>query len=288
MSGTLTLQVAARRRGQLQFAVQLLPLLLLYVGFLLLPYADLLRTSFYRYDSIALVVPVLTFANYLKALGDPFYLRIIGFTIALSAGVTVLTLALGYPVAWRIVHAGPRAKSVLVAVVLSPLLVNLVVRTYAWEVLLEDTGVLNKWLLGMGVIDHPLPLSRNLFSVVVGLTQITLPFMILSLMSIIETVRGELLEAADGLGSTPWRTFREIVWPLTLPGISAGSVLVFCYCTSAFVTPQVLGGGHVSTVSTLIYTQFSFAMNFPFGSALVFILLLINFPVIWLQHRLFA
>jgi len=288
-SGTsaASLSAVARRQGRLYFLLQILPLLVLFGAFLVVPYLNLLQTSFYRYDRISFVKAVFTLENYGKIFFDVFYFRILMWTIGIGIIVTLLTLLLGYPVAWRIARARPAMRSLLLAVVLSPLLVNLVVRTYAWQVLLAETGIVNTWLRNFGLISAPLPLSRNLFGVVLGLTQIALPFMVLSLISVISGIRDEIFEAAESLGSSPTRTFFEVLWPLTLPGVSAGCVLVFCYCTSSFITPQVLGGGRVATISTLIYQQFSFALNYPFGSALVFVLLAINLAVIALQNRLF-
>lgn len=274
------------RRRRALFAIRMLPVMALYLVFLVLPYLDLVRISFHRHGLLQPVAPGLTLGNYTKLFTDPFYARLTVFTIVLSAGVTLVTLVLGYPVAWRIVRARAGTKSLLIAMVLSPLFVNLVVRTYAWQVLLGETGVVNTWLQALGLIAHPLPLSRNVFGVAVGLVQITLPFMVLSLVSIMEMVPPGLIEAAEGLGAGWRRIFTEILWPLTLPGVTGGSVLVFCYCTSAFVTPQVLGGGQVATISTLIFEQFSFALNYPFGAVLVMLLLVVNFLVIGLQERL--
>ena len=109
---------------------------------------------------------------------------------------------------------------------------------------------------------------------------VTLPLMVLSLVSVMESLSGQVLEAADSLGSSPWRKFVEVIWPLTLPGVSAGSVLDFCFCPSAFITPAMLGGGRVSTVRTMIYEQFTFVLNGPLGAALVFVLLVMNFAAL--------
>jgi putative spermidine/putrescine transport system permease protein len=281
-----SLYVEERRRRRWRFAIQMAPILVFYVLFLVLPYFSLLETSFYRYDAVRLIVPEFTLVNYVKVLADGFYLRILGLTVFIGLLVTSITLLLGYPVAWKIVCSRPRTKSILFAVLLSPLLVNLVVRTFAWQATLGETGVINTWLLALGWIDHPLPLSRNLFGVVVGLAQITLPFMVLSLVSSMESVGIDILEAAESLGSSPARTFREILWPLTLPGVSAGCILVFCYCTSAFITPSVLGGGRVATIATQIFQQFTFALNWPLGSALVIVLLLTNLVAIAVLGRM--
>jgi putative spermidine/putrescine transport system permease protein len=279
-----SLEAQARRRMRIRFFVQIAPVLVLYVVFLLLPYLNLFGLSFQRYDWMHLVVREFTLENYGRLAEDSFYLRIVAQTILLSLGVTTITLVIGYPTAWKISQASAGMRSLLLAAVLSPLLVNLVVRTYSWQVLLNDFGIINSWLLNAGLIDSPVRLGRNMFAVVVGLTQITLPFMILSLLSVIDGLRKDVLEVADSLGSSPMRKFTEIILPLTLPGIAAGSVLVFCYCNAAFVTPQLLGGGQVSTLATTIFNQFSVALNFPFGATLVIVLLLITIPFVVLQH----
>ncbi len=266
--------------------VLLTPLFLFYLLFLVLPYAYLLRMSFNLYDPATLFSETLSLANYEKVLSDGFYLQVVLRTILIGAAVTLLNLVIGYPLAWTIAQSSQRVKNILLAVVLSPMLVNLVVRTYGWVVLLGDKGVLNTWLLGLGVVDAPVPIGRGLTMVIIGLAQVTLPLMVLSLVSVMESLSGQVLEAADSLGSGPWRKFVEVIWPLTLPGVSAGSVLVFCFCTSAFITPAMLGGGRVSTVSTLIYEQFTFVLNWPLGAALVFVLLVMNFAALAVQTRL--
>jgi len=266
--------------------VLLAPLFLFYLLFLVLPYTYLLRMSFNLYNPATLFSEAFSMANYEKVLSDGFYLGVVARTILIGAAVTLLNLIIGYPLAWTIAQSGQRMKNLLLAVVLSPMLVNLVVRTYGWVVLLGDKGVLNTWLLGLGVIDAPAPIGRGLTMVIIGLAQVTLPLMVLSLVSVMEGLSGEVLEAADSLGSGPWRKLVEVIWPLTLPGVSAGSVLVFCFCTSAFITPAMLGGGRVSTVSTLIYEQFTFLLNWPLGAALVFVLLVMNFAALAVQTRL--
>lgn len=274
------------QRGATRPYVLLTPLFLFYVVFLVLPYLYLLRMSFNTYSPMTLFVETFSLANYEKVLFDGFYLSVVLRTILIGVAVTLVNLLIGYPLAWTIAQAGPKAKNLLLAVVLSPMLVNLVVRTYAWVVLLGDRGVINSWLLDLGIVETPLPIGRGLGMVVIGLAQVTLPLMVLSLVSVMEGLNRQTLEAADGLGSSPWRKFASVIWPLTLPGVSAGSVLVFCFCTSAFITPAMLGGGRVSTVSTLIYEQFTFVLNWPLGSALVFVLLVMNFAALAVQTRL--
>ncbi|MCR9222355.1 MAG: ABC transporter permease [Alphaproteobacteria bacterium] len=278
---------AAQRRRLWRRVFQLSPITLLYVVGLILPYLYLLRMSFNIYDPMLVFREAFALDNYIKLLTDAFYLQIVAETIWLGVAVTLFTLIVGYPIAWQIARAKSHVKSLLLAAVLSPLLINLVVRTYGWLAILGDNGILNGWMLDLGLIGSPLPLSNNFWTVVVGLGHVTLPFMVLSLVSVMESLSDELLEAGENLGASTFQIFTDVVWPLTWAGVGAGSILVFCFSISAFVTPALLGGGHVSTVSTLIYEKFTFSVNWPVGSALVFILLAMNMVVIMIHGRLF-
>ncbi len=270
------------------YVMLLAPVIVFYAIFLIGPYIALLTMSLYRYSSSALFTATLTLENYVSVLTDLFYLRMLGGTILLGLGVTLITLVLGYPLALSIVGAAPRLKAILLIIALSPMLVNLVVRTYAWLVLLGDKGIINSWLMAAGVIDSPLPINTNFFAVTIGLVHVTLPLMILSLVGIMERIDRSLLEAAESLGAGPWRILSRIHFQLALPGIGTGSLLVFCSAISAFVTPRLLGGNRVSTISTAIYEKFSFSMNWPLGATLVFILLAVNFLIIFLHGRFFG
>lgn len=263
------------------------PVTLFYLLFLVVPYAMVLRLSFFRFSSMRLYVPEWTLANYAAVVTDPFYVLLLARTVGLGVGVTLLCLVLGYPLALRIARAGPGLKDVLLAVTLSPLLINLVVRTYAWLVLLGDSGVVNHWLQGLGLIGAPLPLGGTLFSVVVGLVHIGLPLMVLSLLGVLERIDPALLDAAGSLGASRARVLQRVVLPLSLPGIGAGSLLVFSFAVSAFITPALLGGNRVATVSTLIYEKFTFSANWPVGATLVVVLLLVNVAVVVLHGRAF-
>jgi len=263
------------------------PVIVFYLLFLVGPYFALMLLSLYKYSSAALYTTTLTLDNYLSVLGDWFYLRMLGGTILLGIGVTLITLVLGYPLAMAIVRSGPRMKAFLLIVALSPLLVNLIVRTYAWLVLLGDKGIINAWLMTIGLIAAPLPINNNFVAVTLGLVHVTLPLMIISLVGIMERIDSSLLEAAESLGAGPWRILSKVHFHLALPGVGTGSLLVFCSAISAFVTPRLLGGNRVSTISTVIYEKFMFSMNWPLGATLVFLLLALNLAVIMLHGRLF-
>lgn len=265
----------------------LAPLTGFYAVLLLLPYGYMLWLSFVRYSATQFYVPVFTLENYVGVLTDSFYLSLFATTILLGIVVTLATLVMGYPLAMKIVGAGPRTKTILMVLVLSPLLVNLVVRTYAWLVLLGDNGIINRFLIDLGAISTPLPINRNFVSAMLGLIHISLPLMVLSLVSIMERIDPSLMEAGKSLGAGSFRLLRKVHFPLALPGVGVGSLLVFCTVISAFVTPQLLGGNRFATVGTVIYQKFTFSMNWPLGATLVFVLLAINGAVIALHGYLF-
>ena len=276
--------MTARR---LSLLLYLAPATIFYLVFLVVPYALLLRLSLFRFSSMRLYIPEFTLINYATVVTDPFYLWLMARTVGLGLLVTVISLVLGYPLALKIVRSGPAMRRALIAVALSPLLINLVVRTYAWLVLLGDTGVVNNWLRALGLIGAPLPLSGNMVSVVLGLVHISLPLMALSLIGVLERIDRTLEDAADSLGASRGRILRRIILPLSLPGAAAGSLLVFTFAISAFVTPALLGGNRVSTISTLIYEKFTFSANWPVGATLVVVLLVINLGIVVLHSRLF-
>lgn len=265
----------------------LAPASVFYAIFLLVPYGLILEMSFFSYSSTKLYLPGFTLQNYVDVLTDSFYVALIARSIGLGILVTAVCIVLGFPLALKIAKSGPTMKSALIAVTLSPLLINLVVRSYAWIVLLGDTGVVNNWLKAIGVIEAPLPLSGNTFSVVVGLVHISLPLMTLSLIGVLERIDNSLVDAAESLGASRARVLWKVILPLTVPGIAAGSLLVFSLVVSAFVTPVILGGSRVSTISTVIYEKFTSSVNWPVGATLVMVLLVINFAVMAIHARVF-
>src|ERR1700733_12529406 len=181
-------------------ALYLAPITLFYLLFLLLPYGLVLRMSFYRFSATTMYVPGLTLANYAAITTDPFYLALLGRTLWLGLLVTVLCLLLGYPLALKISRSSGRIKTALLVLTLSPLLINLIVRSYAWLVLMGENGVINHWLLDLGIIAAPLPINNNMVSVTVGLVHISLPLMVISLISVLDRIDPRLTEAAESLG----------------------------------------------------------------------------------------
>jgi spermidine/putrescine transport system permease protein len=201
------------------------------------------------------------------------YLSIYMRSFTLSAITTILALAIGFPTALYIANQPARRRNALVFLVTVPFWTNLLVRNYAWILLLRDHGLINGVLLWAGVIDQPIALLHNNFAVAVGLTYSFLPFMVLPIYASLEKLDIRLVEAAMDLYAGRWQALRRIVIPLAKPGIIAGSILVFVPSLGSYVTPALLGGGKSLMIGNLIGMQFGSARNWPFGAALAFALL---------------
>lgn len=262
------------------------PLALLLGVCFLLPLLLLLSNSF-----LPVVVGqpsplALTSANYLRFLGDAFYLRYLGATLVLGASVTILATLLGYPVAYGLARGRHRWKTPLRLLVVAPLLVSVVIRTYGWIVLLANNGAVNNTLIALHLIPEPVKFMFTYRGVTIGLVHFALPVAILSLVGVIEAIDTSLEEAARGLGAGAAQTFFRITLPLSLPGIAAGSMLVFSLTVAAFVQPALMGGPSVTVLSTLIYEQMTVTLDWGFGAAVATILLLVSTGLFLLYQRL--
>jgi spermidine/putrescine transport system permease protein len=203
---------------------------------------------------------------------DPLYLDILRRTFVWAAGCTVACLLLGYPVAYTIARGG-RWKHLLLFLVVLPFWTSFLVRTFAMIFLMRDTGLINAWLLRLGVVDQPVTMLYTPFAVVVGLIYGFLPFMVLPIYASLEKLDRSLLEAAEVLGARPFERFRRVTLPLSLPGVVAGSLLVFIPALGSFLTADLLGGAKQMMIGNLVQNQFSAARNWPFGSAASFIVM---------------
>jgi ABC-type spermidine/putrescine transport system permease subunit I len=230
---------------------------------------------------LALSVAGGSLAAYERALTNELYLRVIFETFKIAAIVTLLTLALGYPVAYVMATSGRTWQLVGIAFVLLPFWTSILVRTYAWMVMLGRNGVVNRALIGWGVIDGPLPLLNNLAGVLIGMVHVLLPYMILPVFNAVKNVDPNLVLAAVGLGAPRWRAFLRITLPLTMNGVAAGVTLVFTLSLGFFITPALLGGGRVVMVANLIEEQVRELLNWAFAGALSAILLTLTLAVFW-------
>ena len=257
-------------------AALILPAGALVLALLAGPMLLLFRISLNRYSPTELMVAATTGANYLGALVDPYYQQVMLTTLWVALGSTALTVALGFPAAYWLARMQGRWKGLATIVVLFPLLVGNVVRAAGWLALLGREGAINAALTGLGVIGRPLPLLYNAGAVVFGIVAVVLPYMILILAAVIEGIPRQAEEAAANLGARPWAVFRRVVLPLALPGVAAGSVLVFVLCMNTYATAVLLGGPQFKMMAPAVYDQFVRGNNWPFGAALAFILLAVT------------
>ncbi|MEO3802206.1 ABC transporter permease [Nonomuraea sp. B1E8] len=250
-----------------------------------LPLAWLLRMSFNRGDSTGFIEETFTLDSYAQFVGDSYYWDMAWETTLLGLGVTALTILVSYPIALFLVRTESKFKGILVALAVAPLLTSSVVRTYGWLVLLGNQGVVNQALMGAGLVDQPLALINNRLGVYIALVEIMMPYMILCLLAGFGRFNPELEHAAQSLGANRWRTFWRIVWPLSMPGVLTGALLVFVLTISSFVTPRLVGGGKVFYLATEIYDQATATLNWPFAAAIAFILLALFAVVIVIYQR---
>jgi putative spermidine/putrescine transport system permease protein len=250
------------------------PAALLFLLFFVLPFGVMAVLSVLSGNPVSNPDVVFTTRHYQRLFESDLYFDALVATLRIGAITTVIALAIGYPLAhWMARMRSRLGHALLLMAVIAPLLTGVVVRTFAWMTLLGDRGVINTTLQWLGATERPLPLMYNEFGVIVGLVHIYVPFMVLTLLGVIGRIDRSLEEAARSLGASRARTFLEVTLPLSLPGIVAGSLLVFALAISAYVTPVLLGGSSVLTVPILVYQQVSASFNLGFAGALGAVLL---------------
>lgn len=273
-------EIKRKRKSSSGYFLLVLPLLLAMVVLFIFPISRILISSLFDNG--------FTFVHYSRAISDSVYLRVLGKTLEISIATTILCLGLGYPMAYLMAMAKPKIRNLLIAVVALSLIMSLLVKNYSWTILLQDTGVINTYLIRLGIISKPLPLMYNMFGVLVGMVQMLLPFMILPIFSVLSGMDHSLRQASRVLGAGTVKTFLHITLPLSLPGIGAGSLLVFIISTGFFITPALLGGRKEMMLANLIDNQVRVALNWPFASTLAIILLALTLISYLVYHRLFG
>lgn len=264
--------------GQLA-VVLLLPIALVNVVGFILPILNLARYSFNRARIGGGIEDVFTWENWVDLVSDPFYREILFNSIWVSLCITLVTLVLSYPIALYLHRATGAWKTFLTVLVISPLLTSAVVRTYGWIALLNDNGPVIGIIKALGL---PSPsLMFNIKGVFIGLAEILMPYMILALLAGFGRLDPRVEEAARTLGATPARTFREIILPLTLPGIALGCLLCFVLAVSSFITPKLMGGGRVFLLATEIYDQAIVTLNWPRAATLSLLVLIVFGAALW-------
>lgn len=227
----------------------------------------------------------LSLANYARFFEDGFFLGVLGRTFRIAGLVVLLCLVIGWPVAFYLAHASRRVRVWLTLVVLAPLLISVVVRTFGWVVILGRNGLVNHLLVGIGVLEDPARLLFTEGAVLLGMVHQLLPLMVLPIAAALDRVDPALARAARNLGANGWQVLRRVWLPLSLPGVLAGAVIVFSLAASAFVTPVVLGGARMKFMSSLIYQYNVTLLEWPFGSALSMILLALTLTTVTLFTR---
>jgi putative spermidine/putrescine transport system permease protein len=267
-------------------ALFILPSALLFALFFFLPIGLMALMSVLTGNPVVAPKVAFTTRHYARIVDDPYYLEVIWTTIRIGFVTTLVALAIGYPLAhWMARIRSRTGHALLLMAVLAPMLTGIVVRTFAWMTLLSDKGVINQTLISLGVISQPLKLMYSETGIVVGLVHIYVPFMVLTLTGVIGRIDERLEQAAENLGASPLRAFIEVTLPLSLPGILAGSLLVFALAISAYVTPILLGGFQIMTLPILIYQQISANFNVGFAAALGIVLLMLSLGLVVAYNR---
>jgi putative spermidine/putrescine transport system permease protein len=263
------------------------PLGLLLAGFFLAPIFMLLPTSFREYLPGSGFRPQFwTLENYVRIFADDYYREVIWRTLNLGIFVTFVCIVVGYPLAYVIVRGSPRWRITLTMLVVFPMLLNLVVRSFGWIALLTNRGLINTLLQQLGIISAPVKLMYNMTGLMIGLVHIYLPFMVLMLVAAIRNVPRDVEAAAATLGSSRMHVFCAVTLPLSAPGILSGAILVFVLTISALVTPRMLGGPTYKVMATVIYDEYMQLLDWASGSALAFTLTLMAIGIIVLSSRL--
>ena len=255
----------------------ILPVLIFLALFFIYPLLKMLYMSIFD--------PEFSLRHYVRLYNTPLYAKVIIQTFKLSAICTATSLILGYPIAFLLYQVKPAIRNFLLILVVIPFWTSLLVRVYAWMAILGRNGVINSTLQSMGVISTPFDLIYNTFSVTVGMVHFLLPYMIFSLYSVMNGIDRNLIKAAYNLGASPVRAFVRIFLPLSLPGIGAGSLIIFILAIGFFVTPVLLGGRKDIVISMLIENQVSVQLNWPFAAAIGFTLLIFTLIIFNIANK---
>lgn len=240
---------------------------------LVAPLALLARYSLNRYDRMTFMQEAFTAENYLRFVNDPFYAGVLWTTLSMALTTTALCLVIGFPIAYGIARMQSRRKSTAVLLIILPLFIGSTVRALGWIGLLGRGGVVDS-LAGLVWPGGGVTLLYTSFAVGLGILSINLPYMILTLQGVIESIDARLEEAADSLGATPGRRFWHVVLPLALPGLATGGILVFILAMNAYATPFLLGGARFQMMAPMLYREYAVNNNWPFAAAIAFILML--------------
>ncbi len=227
-----------------------------------------------------------TLDRYSELLSTPAYLGVLASTLRVSLIATVVNVLIGYPLAYWIKSLGPRGRGIALACVLLPFWVSILVRTYAWIVVLGNGGLVNRFLLWSGVVDDPISFLYAEFGVTVGMTNVLLPFLVLPLYAAMSRIDDRLLQAASSLGASRWTIFWRVFFPLTVPALAAAALLVFMLSLGFYITPAILGGGKVAMVGNLLDILINHVPRWETAAALAAVLLAVTLAIYLVYARL--
>ena len=263
-----------------------LPALALVAVFLLAPLGLILRYSFDKYDPIKLMLGVFSVENYIQAVADPYYQNVLATTAKISALSTVIVMLLAFPVAYYISRVeSQRLRGWLIILTVLPLLLGNAVRSAAWMIVMGTKGVANAVMINVGLISEPIKILYTPTAVVIALVSVLLPFAIITLQSVMDSIPTSLEEAGQSLGHSPLRTVLGIVLPLSMPGVVAAAASCFALAMNAYATPVLIGGPTMQMMGPVVYGQIAKANNWPFGSTLACILMLVTLVLTVLSTR---
>lgn len=265
----------------------LLPAIAVFVPFFIYPIGVLFRYSFNRDDPVALMVPDFTPANYLNVLTDPYYVTVFTNSLGVAAAVTLFTLLLGYPFAYFLVRYAKKSRNILIWAVYTPLIVSVIVRAFGWIVITADTGLINAALLGAHFIEKPLRLLFEIDALLMAMTHRYFPLMVLPLVNAIARIDPALYSASANLGAGRLRTFFKVVVPLSIPGIVAGTQLVFANVLSDFVMPNLIGSARIRLLAPAIYEEAAVNVAWATAATLATVMLVVVCAVLLLSNAVY-
>ena len=266
------------RKEHTSMLLLLTPALVMVVVLLIMPLCWLAFQSVQTEEGFSL-------ANYIRIFQESIYWDTFALTFKISFLVTILSIVMGFPIAYAASRLqGFWANLILICVIL-PFWTSVLVRAYAWLVLLQRRGLVNQTLMDLGIIDEPLTLMHNTTGTVIGTLHVMLPFMVLPLYSVMKKIPQDLMQASESLGAKPFYTFRRVFLPMAAPGVMAGSILVFVICLGFFITPELLGGGRTILVSMLVQRNVELYHAWGAASAVGLVLLFVVFLIFWGINR---
>lgn len=262
-----------------------LPIIIYALILILLPLLYIFVISFFKNDVYGGIIQEFTLNNYIRVF-EPVYIGVFFKSFIIAAIATIICILIAYPFTIFVSRKSEIAKNVIMTLVIIPSLTNSLIRMYGWIILLRKSGVINTTLMNLCLIESPLELMYNYGTIVLGLVYTLLPFMILPLYSAVSKINPSIINASHDLGANSWKTFTKIIFPLTVPGLFNGSLMVFIPSLAYFFISDILGGGKLMLIGNLIKNQFLTARNWPFGAAISIILLLITFILVAIYKKL--